>query len=374
MPFLVRTPIRLRVIWGIAMLMATLFLLQAYMHHYVYADLKGMSPFKWWVEAPVPYLNFLFWALLCPVVYSLARRWPFNVRPTWKPLLAHSLSGLLLGTVHEVVTSAIYYAILTSTGDLKWEPNIRTYVVHALAPGILQRFMEYWILLVIFIAVDNARQMREKQTQLLRMKHQLDMTQLDALRKQLHPHFLFNTLNTVSAILEEDADGARRVLSQLGQVLRVTLDRDRRDKVPLADEIEHIENYLGIESERFKDRLKVTYRVPADCLDALVPNMVLQPLVENAIKHGLGGSARSMKITISAERMNGSLHLLVDDNGQGCPDTVSAMAKGGIGLGNVRDRLNLIYGDASSFNLSSPAGKGFQVRLTIPFEPAEQPT
>jgi hypothetical protein len=374
MPFLFHTPIRLRVIWGIALLMATLFLAQAYMHHYVYADLKGMSPFKWWVEAPVPYLNFLFWALLSPVAFSVLHRWPFSVRPTWKPLLAHVCFGLLIATVHEVTTSAIYYTILTSTGDLKWEPNIRLYVVHALAPGILQRFMEYWILLVIFIAVDNARQMREKQTQLLKMKHQLDMTQLEALRKQLHPHFLFNTLNTVSAILEEDADGARRVLSQLGQVLRVNLDRDRRDKVPLADEIDHIENYLGIESERFKDRLKVTYQVPGDCLDALVPNMVLQPLVENAIKHGMGGSARTMNITVSAERENGCLHLFVDDDGRGSPDPTAAMAKGGIGLRNVRDRLNLIYGDASSFALSSPAGNGFQVRLSIPFEPAEQPT
>lgn len=368
----VRTPIPLKVIWGVALLMATLFLAQAYMHHYVYADIKGMSPFKWWVEAPVPYLNFLFWALLCPVVFRLVRRWPFSMRPTWKPILAHALFGMLLGTLHEVVTSTVYYAILTSTGDLKWEPNIRTYVVHALAPGILQRFMEYWTLLVIFIAVDNARQMRQKQTQLLKMKHQLDLAQLDALRKQLHPHFLFNTLNTVSAMLEEDAVGARRVLSRLGQVLRVNLDRDRQDKVPLADEVDHIANYLGIESERFSDRLKVHYQVQAPCMDALVPAMVLQPLVENAIKHGLDRSAEGVEITVAAERVNGSIRVLVQDNGKGCLDPAAAMVKGGIGLRNVRDRLKLLYGNASKFEIRSPSGKGFSVMLEIPYEPASQ--
>jgi two-component system LytT family sensor kinase len=366
----VRTPIPLKVIWGVALLMATLFLVQAYMHHYVYSDIKGMSPFKWWVEAPVPYLNFLFWAFLCPVVFRLVRRWPFSMRPTWKPILAHALFGLLLGTLHEVVTSTVYYAILTSTGDLKWEPNIRTYVVHALAPGILQRFMEYWTLLVIFIAVDNARQMRDKQTQLLKMKHQLDLAQLDALRKQLQPHFLFNTLNTVSAMMEENASGARRVLSRLGQVLRITLDRDRQDKVPLADEVDHIANFLGIESERFSDRLKVHYQVPAPCMDALVPTMVLQPLVENAIKHGLDRTTDGVEITVAAERLNGSIRVLVQDNGKGCPDPAGAMAKGGIGLRNVRDRLKLLYGSTSAFEIHSPSGRGFSVILEIPYEPA----
>jgi signal transduction histidine kinase len=369
MPFLLRSPIRYRVIWGVALLMATLFLLQAYMHHYVYADLKGMPPFNWWVEAPVPYLNFLFWALLCPVVFSILRRWPLNERPMWKQVGIHCLFGLLLGSLHEITTSSIYYFILSRTGDFKWEPAYRDYALHALAPAILQRFMEYWTLLVIFIAADNAREMREKQTQLLKLKNELHISQLNALKKQLQPHFLFNTLNTVSALMDEDVNGARKVLSRLGQLLRVTLDKERRDKVPLTQEIDHIANYLGIESERFRDRLRVTYDVPADCGQALVPSMVLQPLVENAIKHGPDSTSDGVAISVTAARDGDQLTIAVTDNGKGCDDVDAALGTGGIGLRNVHDRLTLLYNGSSSFNIASIHGEGFQVKLSIPYEP-----
>jgi len=369
MPLLLRSPIRYRVIWGVALLMATLFLLQAYMHHYVYAELKGMPPFNWWVEAPVPYLNFLFWAFLCPVVFSILHRWPLNERPIWKQVAVHCLFGLVLGSIHEITTSSIYYLILSRTGDFKWEPAYRAYAVHALPPAILQRFMEYWTLLVVLIAVDNARQMREKHTQLLKLKNELHISQLNALKKQLQPHFLFNTLNTVSALMDEDLPGARKVLSRLGQLLRVTLDKERRDKVPLAQEIDHIANYLGIESERFRDRLHVTYDVPLDCGHALVPSMVLQPLVENAIKHGPDSTSDSVDISVTASREGDAIRISVADNGKGCPDVDAALETDGIGLRNVHDRLKLLYNGSSSFDVTSPGGQGFQVTMSMPFEP-----
>lgn len=372
MPFLLRSPIRYRVIWGVAMLMATLFLLQAYMHHYVYADLKGMAPFNWWVEAPVPYLNFLLWALLCPVVFSILHRWPLDMRPIWKPVAIQCFFGLLLGSFHEVTTSSLYYIILSHTGDFRWDPAYRAYALHALPPAILQRFMEYWILLVVLIAVDNARQMREKQTQLLKLKNELHVSQLNALKKQLQPHFLFNTLNTVSAMMDEDLHRARKVLSRLGQLLRVTLDKERQDKVRLSHEIDHIANYLGIESERFRDRLHVTYDVPADCMHALVPSMVLQPLVENAIKHGPDSTSDSVDISVTASREGNSIHITVADNGKGCDDVDAALEAGGIGLRNVHDRLKLLYDGTSSFAIASPGGKGFRVTMTIPLETDSQ--
>lgn len=370
MNYFQRTPIGYRYILVTAVVLATLFLFQAYMHHYVYAGVKEMNDFNWLREAPVPYLNFLFWALLCPLVYSILQRWPLSARPMWKGISAHLVAGLLVGALHEVATSSVYYTILYQTGDFQWNAEYRAYALKVLPPAILQRFMEYWTLLVVLMAADYAKGIREKQTQLLKLKSELHISQLNALKKQLQPHFLFNTLNTVSALMDEDVNGARKVLSRLGGLLRVTLDKERRDKVELAQEVDHIGNYLGIESVRFRDRLQVRYDVPASLAGALVPSMVLQPLVENAIKHGPDAVVERVDITVSAVRSNGSLVLRVADNGRGCNDTEGAMEKGGIGLRNVRDRLKLLYGDDARMELDSPHGRGFSVILSFPYETA----
>ena len=373
MNYFQRSPISYRIILGTALVMATLFLLQAYMHHYVYAEIKELGEFNWWREAPVPYLNFLFWALLCPLVYIVYTRWPLNVRPVWRHVGMQLLFGLLIASVHEVTTSGIYYYILNRIGDFPWNEEYRAFALNALPPAILQRFMEYWTLLAVLIAVDYARQAREKQTQLLKLRNELQISQLNALKKQLQPHFLFNTLNTVSALMDTDVNGARKVLSRLGHLLRVSLDKDQRDIVPLEREIELIGNYLGIESVRFQDRLHVSYSVPHELHEAQVPSMVLQPLVENAIKHGPDATSDRVEIQVRAEERDGTLALMVTDNGKGCRDVSNAMEHGGIGLRNVRDRLKLLYGEDASFSISSPGGKGFNVELSFPLRMAPDP-
>ncbi len=368
MSYFQRTPIPYRIILIVAVVMATLFLVQAYMHHYVYAELKGMGEFKWLRETPPPYLNFLFWALLTPLVFSVLLKWPFSSRPLWKVILLHVGLGLSIGALHEIVTSALYYTILWTQNDFEFSAEYINWSIQALPPAILSRFMEYWILVVVLVAVDNARAMREKQTQLLKLKNELQISQLNALKKQLQPHFLFNTLNTVSALMDEDINGARKVLSRLGGLLRVTLDSTQRDKVRLDREIDYIGNYLGIESVRYQDRLKVTYEIPGNLSGALVPSMVLQPLVENSIKHGPDATNEAVLITVQARERDERLELQVSDNGKGCSDVSSAMNNGGIGLRNVRDRLQLLYGDDARFELSSPHGRGFIVTLSFPLE------
>ena len=368
MSYFQRTPIPYRIILIVAVVMATLFLVQAYMHHYVYEELNGMGPFKWLRETPPPYLNFLFWGLLTPLVFTVLLKWPFSRRPLWKVILVHVGLGLLIGALHEIVTSAIYYTILWSQGDIELNTKYINWSIQALPPAILSRFMEYWILMVVLVAVDNARAMREKQTQLLKLKNELQISQLNALKKQLQPHFLFNTLNTVSALMDEDINGARKVLSRLGGLLRVTLDSTQRDKVRLDREIDYLGNYLGIQSVRYQDRLKVTYDIPGSLSGAIVPSMVLQPLVENSIKHGPDAQTEAVLITVQARERDERLELQVSDNGKGCSDVNSAMINGGIGLRNVRDRLHLLYGDHARFELTSPQGRGFIVTLSFPLE------
>ncbi|MBK8339606.1 MAG: histidine kinase [Flavobacteriales bacterium] len=368
MNYFQRTPISYRIVLISAAVMATLFLIQAYMHHYVYAELKDMGEFRWWREAPVPYLNFLFWALLTPLVYTILKRWPFSERPLGPVVLMHVALALGISAFHEITTSFLYYAMLHWRGEFDFsDPEMRSWATSALPPAILSRFMEYGVLMGVLVALDNARMMREKQTQLMKLQNELQKSQLNALRKQLQPHFLFNTLNTVSALMDENVSGARTVLSRLGQLLRITLDKEQRDRVPLAREVEHIGHYLGIEAIRFQDRLHVEYDVPTACADAEVPSMILQPLVENAIKHGPGLTSERVNIHVSAERTNGQLNITVRDNGRGCKDVLGAVAGTGIGLRNVRERLRLLYGEEANMQVVSPNGHGFEVTLTLPF-------
>lgn len=374
MNYFQRVPIRYRTVLITAGVLATLFLFQAYMHHYVYSDLKNMGEFNWWREAPVPYLNFLFWALLCPLVYSILMRWPFQERPLLHTILIHVGFSLLIASLHEVMTSAIYYGILQHIGDFDFtDPANRSWAYSALAPAILSRTMEYWVLMGVMVALENARQKRLEHEQLLQLKSELQITQLHALKKQLQPHFLFNTLNSVSALVGREPDGARRMLGRLGHLLRASLDGERQQKVGLAQELEHVGNYLGIEAVRFRDRLSVTYQVPDELGDALVPSMVLQPIAENAIKHGLDAVEERVRITVTADRANGSLVLSVLDDGPGCTDIDNALERGGIGLRNVRERLRTLYGERASLTASTPHTGGFRVDLKIPYEQALPP-
>ncbi|MCB0764981.1 MAG: histidine kinase [Flavobacteriales bacterium] len=369
MSYFSRTPISYRYILITGGVLATLFLFQAYMHFYVYQDVKEMGEFNWWREAPVPYLNFLFWALLCPLVYSIFKKWPFQGGSTFRLVLIHLGLSILIAGLHEVVTSAIYYSILARMGDFDFsDPIYRSWAYHALVPAIFTRTMEYWVLMGVLIALDNARLRRLEHEQLLKLRTELQISQLNALKKQLQPHFLFNTLNTVSALMDEEVRDARKVLSRLGQLLRMTLEKTQRDKVRLEREVDYIENYLGIESVRFRDRLHVTYDIPLDLQGVMVPSMVLQPLVENAIKHGTDENNEAVAIAIEASRQGDSILLSVADNGKGCADPTKAMDTGGIGLRNVRDRINLLYGDAASFSIHSPGAKGFRVEIMLPIE------
>ena len=361
------TPVRYRTILITAGILATLFLFQAYMHFHVYKDLKGLTGFNWWREAPVPYLNLFFWALLCPAVYRILRRWPFSRRPLLPIIAIHVGLALLMATVHELSTSAIYYAFLQAIGEFDIRDSYyQAWAMRSLAPGIFGRFMEYGVLMGVLVAAENVRLRRREHEQLMTLRHQLQASQLDALKEQLQPHFLFNTLNTVSALMDDNVPAARKVLSRLGQLLRVTLDSGRQDQVTLERELDHLDNYLGIEAERFRDRLRVHYDVPANLLRQQVPSMLLQPLVENAIKHGSDAVNDQVDITIRASLCDQRLELAVLDNGKGCTDVMHAMDNGGIGLRNVHDRIKLLFGEQGSFRIASPGAQGFQAIISFP--------
>lgn len=363
-------PVPMRTVLLAAGLLSSLFVFTSFIGR----TQLGLAPdrFDWWMQAPIPFLNFFTWALFLPLVHIWSKKWPLKARPIWKPIAIHFLLGLLLCSVHETFTNALYIALLHNIGRLDWQPEMLGSILLSLPGGIVQRFMEYGLLLVLLMYMETHRQVGQERTRVLQLQNELQTTQLLSLKKQLQPHFLYNTLNTVSALMDEDTKSARIVLSKLGQLLRITLDEERKERVTLIHEVDHVGNYLGIEAIRFKDRLQVRYDIPSDCQDALVPSMVLQPLVENSIKHGLDTVNAEVRIMIDAQRKGNDLVLTISDNGRGCSDVSKALARGGIGLRNVRERLSLLHGPESRFQVASDPGNGFHVMISLPFQTKER--
>jgi LytS/YehU family sensor histidine kinase len=221
----------------------------------------------------------------------------------------------------------------------------------------------YWVILGVGQGFLYYRKYRDRELHASRLEAQLSQAQLQVLKMQLHPHFLFNTLNAISALVHEDADLAERMIARLGELLRSTLEAADRQEVPLRQEVEFIRPYLEIERARMGDRLKVELDIDPAALDAHVPNLLLQPLVENAIRHGIAPRAEPGRIEVRARREEGRLRLEVCDDGPG----LAAGPREGVGLTNTRARLRQLYGEEHCFEMSNGAGRGLTVRVTIPF-------
>jgi len=226
--------------------------------------------------------------------------------------------------------------------------------------------MTYWALVAFVHALDYHRESQEREITAAQLQAQLAEAQLEALQRQLHPHFLFNTLNTISALMHRDVHAADEMLVQLSDLLRLTLDRVGTQQVPLKDEIDFLWKYLEIEQRRFGDRLQVNIDVDPEVLDTLVPNLILQPLVENALRHGVGPRVGPGRIDVTARQTGEVLTLAVRDNGVGLsPDKLNAFHSG-VGLSNTRSRLENLYGDRHRFEFQTPTGGGLLVTIVIP--------
>lgn len=200
-----------------------------------------------------------------------------------------------------------------------------------------------------------------------RLEAQLAEARLRALRMQLNPHFLFNTLHAVSSLVERDPRGVRRMIARLSDLLRHTLEDTGAQEIPLEREIEFLRRYLEIMEVRFQGRLDVDVRVPSDAQSALVPNLILQPLVENAVRHGVGGSTDAGRIGVHAHVESGMLHVVVRDNGPGLAGTEVDELEEGVGLRNVRERLRQLYGDEAGLSLSDAEGGGLAAEIVLPY-------
>jgi two-component system LytT family sensor kinase len=316
------------------------------------------------MELPFAYL----WALLTPVLVWFARRFRIERGRALRNSLIHVFAGLSLSVITMV-------GITTVSNYLFVEPAAGRFSLAGLLFSIYSYFdyyiLIYWLILMVTHAFDYYGRYREGELRASQLRAQLAQAELQALKMQLHPHFLFNTLHSISALQLKDIAAANRMIARLGDFLRLTLDNSGAQEVSLQKELEFLKCYLEIERIRFQDRLSVNMEVEPQTLDARVPNLILQPIVENAIKHGISPRAAPGRIDIRARRENGLLRLQVEDNGRGIGGNGRGanIIKEGVGLSNTRARLEQLYGAGYRFDLQNVSEGGLRVTLDIPLKP-----
>ncbi|UNK57759.1 histidine kinase [Pseudoxanthomonas daejeonensis] len=315
-----------------------------------------------WARASLIWLVWAaVWASLTPAALRLAARFPLRRPRLVRAIAVHGLAS----AVCAVINLAIFALAAPMIGATQVEPTWFGTLSRLLGTTFLLNLPVYWLIVAAAHVERLVRTATENDRRQLRLEAQLADAHLQTLRTQLQPHFLFNALNTISVLMHENVESADRILLQLSALLRRSLDRSEAHEVALGDEIRFLESYLGIEQARFGERLSYRLSVPDEVLGARVPNLILQPLVENALRHGLATRAGPGHVEIAASRRNDTLLLSVSDNGQGLPPATAER----IGLANTRVRLRLLYGDSQRFEVRNLDGGGVIAQIELPWNP-----
>ena len=312
-------------------------------------------------------VQFYLWAILAPLLFRFSRRFPIEFRPlNLRNLLPYFPALISFAGIHQAIHLTVLWSI--------------TQRLRRQFPALIDCYRAYFgfgfyidliIASLIVIAVHALlyyQNFRASELAQSSLKAQLAQAQLRALKMQLHPHFLFNTLHSISSLVLEDPSKANSMIARLGDFLRLTLENSEQQLVTLKEEIEFLRTYLEIEQVRFGDRLTVAFEIEPTTLSAAVPHLILQPVVENAIQYAIAPRATPGRIHIEAKCLNGSLRLEVKDNGPGIVSNGDLIEKQGVGLSNVRARLNQIYGSDFRFELMNSKDGGLTVVMEIPFQ------
>ncbi len=345
---------------------------------------RGLQPLLPAAPVALAFVQCYLWALVTPIVFWLCSNYTLE-RGTWlRRIILYAAVGIVVANIVSMLIDFMRFQVL-------FAPREPPPSAPAFEPTLLSGFTRLWWIddLIVFVAVLAAGfardyflryQLRRDEatflaTQSARLQAQLVEARLSALRSQLNPHFLFNTLNAISALVERDPRGVRRMIARLSELLRYSLDDGNESEVSLARELEFLERYIEIMQIRFQGQLDVTQHIDDTVREALVPNLMLQTLVENALKHGVSNQDGSGKLEISAGRTGDRLVLRVRDFGPGLPSDASASSAAklndsGLGLRNTRARLEQLYGDDQQFQLRSAEGGGVIAEVMLPYHTA----
>ena len=327
--------------------------------------------YNWIKEISTTFFTFYMWFVFTPVIFWFGKKISFDN----KEKLVRNLAIHLILSFVTVVT----YLFITSPKLLMYPekyPNI----------GIFEHFLDrlylythfelivYWAILGVGASLDYYKKFRERESEASRLllrstklEAQLAKAQLDSLKMQLHPHFLFNTLHAISALMKKNPTRSRRMIARLSELLRSTLEITDRQTISLKEEINLTKLYLEIEQERFGDKLQVNINIAPEEFDVAVPSFILQPLIENTIKHGIKNLKETAVIEIKTEKENNKLKIFVIDNGKGFPTDKTLQSKDGIGLSNTKNRLKQIYDERQEFKTYNSEKGGATVEISIPY-------
>ncbi|MDZ4698907.1 MAG: histidine kinase [Rhodothermales bacterium] len=323
-------------------------------------------------EALYMFLENMVWASMTPVVFWISTRL-FPDRIGWlRTILGAAGTGVTMAIVVDMIDHMLWNGIVAGRQD---RPLSIVYILSNF--HFLTEFFVYTVVLIAGYArayflrsQEHLKEAIQLRVDAARLQTHLAEARLRALRMQINPHFLFNTLHVISDHFEEDPRAARRMIARLSEILRYTFEGTETREVPLSNELRFLDGYLDIQRFRFEDRLAVNLDIAPEAMEALVPTLILQPLVENAIKHGVSQIEGPGVITIRAWRDDEQLHLRVADNGPGVTkreDNGGRGASGGIGLRNTRERLETLYGTRQQFTAESAPGGGFVARIVLPY-------
>ncbi len=310
-------------------------------------------------------ISWLPWLLATPLVLRLGRRHPpakWRRAATWA---AHLGACGAIGLVYSVWV-AMWESWLNPWALSQPDP-FRELWLHKFSGGLLSDVILYSVILLVGHLIDSREKLALQQTETARLSEQLSKAQLNALRRQIEPHFLFNTLNAIAGLVREQRnDAAVSMIAGLSDFLRRVVEDSDRQQVPLGEELEFTQKYLEIQKARFAERLQFSVEVPAELLSAQVPSLILQPMVENAVKHGIAKRVHGGAIRIAASRSNGTLTLSVYNDGPSLPAGWETSAPG-IGISNVRTRLQSLYGEGFDLRLRNRKRGGVEAAVSVPY-------
>jgi two-component system, LytTR family, sensor kinase len=314
------------------------------------------------------FATWLPWVLAAPAVIGLARRYPIQRRPTARGVAAHLLALIVIS-----MTMGAWWAGLQALFNPWGHPRPPAFLETWSTTQFFQAvnsMAAYVLILTIVYMVDARDRVARQVAETARLNEELSKAQLAALRRQIEPHFMFNTLNSIAGLVRDDCkDAAVNMIVGLSELLRRASEGTHRPQVSLGEEAEYLQRYIDIQKLRFGERLRISVDIPADLLGAQVPSLLLQPLVENAIKHGVATRVAGGAVRVAGARRDGRLRLSVYNDGPAFPDDWQTTGAG-VGLANLRTRLRILHGDDAELLPSRAGTDGVEVVVTLPLEEA----
>jgi two-component system, LytTR family, sensor kinase len=318
-----------------------------------------------WIFAAMQFPRYMLWAPLTPLIFATVRRFPFQRPALARSIAIHACFALLCVASVEVLSEVFLSQLISALMPRRLVLGMPS-VTSILRTGVVG-LVTYSAVAAIASALDYQRRLRDEAVLVAQLQRDVSDAQVQAIKMQVQPHFLFNTLHAVNVLIEKEPTAATRMVTRLGDLLRHTLSRAAVAEVPLRTELDVLQLYLEIERTRFRDRLTVRIDAPAETLDALVPDLILQPLAENAIRHGIESDIGAGSVEVKVSRVGASLVIEVRDSGQGPRSDVTDR----IGLTTVRGRLARLYADAAEFTLTAEPTGGGVAQIRIPFRTAD---